>query len=204
MTDNVLQSFCERCGTRYTSSVPTSPPAAEENKSVLGRFGRRGQEKATENEPPTPSTASPSSDAFAGTFHFCMDCRQYVCTKCWNTAGGGCLTDRPPKPRARSHHRRRPAPPVRSQQREQTLVSSARSARPATSGGTELDEWGRPRKAPPEPTRDEAPKTTFAPSSTPGVAWSSRTRSVLRPRPRKGARRTRHRRPPSTSAPAAA
>src|SRR3990172_1329167 len=42
MTDTVLQSFCERCGTRYTVEVPQEKP--EPPPSVLGRFKRKAPE----------------------------------------------------------------------------------------------------------------------------------------------------------------
>ena len=96
MTDAQLQSFCERCGTRYTSDVPIQAPPPESGKSRLSRFAKRGSDDSAEVQPPTPATASPAADAFAATFHFCMDCRQYVCTKCWNSEAGGCLSDHPP------------------------------------------------------------------------------------------------------------
>ena len=31
-------------------------------------------------------------DAFHKTFNFCLNCRQYTCGNCWNTAEGRCLT----------------------------------------------------------------------------------------------------------------
>ncbi|MGD8485712.1 MAG: hypothetical protein PVH07_03650, partial [Chloroflexota bacterium] len=95
MSETVLQSFCERCGTRYTSTVPESKPAAEEGRGVLARFGRRSSKEKPPEPEPTPSSTDPSSDHFAGTFHFCMDCRQYTCSKCWNAEGGACLSCQP-------------------------------------------------------------------------------------------------------------
>ncbi len=96
MTDPVLQSFCERCGTRYTFSQPeaTSP---EQPKSKLGLFGRRVPREPSEAVPAATPSQPLSAERFAGTFHFCLDCRQYVCTECWNQEGGGCLTCRAPK-----------------------------------------------------------------------------------------------------------
>ena len=34
-------------------------------------------------------------DAFHKTFNFCMSCRQYTCSNCWNTAEGRCLSCAP-------------------------------------------------------------------------------------------------------------
>jgi hypothetical protein len=39
--------------------------------------------------------ASAQLEAFHQTFNFCMDCRQYTCTDCWNQAEGRCQTCAP-------------------------------------------------------------------------------------------------------------
>ena len=39
--------------------------------------------------------ASAQLEAFHQTFNFCMDCRQYTCTDCWNQAEGRCLSCAP-------------------------------------------------------------------------------------------------------------
>ena len=142
MTDARLQAFCERCGTRYTSDAPVQPPPAESGKGRLGRLARRGADKP-EEQAPTVSTASPSADAFAGTFHFCMDCRQYVCNKCWNTEGNGCISDRPP-------NRGGQAVTGEAAMASPFAARNFRSSLSAGSSGTpsgDVDEWGRPRQA---------------------------------------------------------
>ena len=169
MTDTVLQSFCERCGTRYTFSEPEAKPP-EESRTRRGWLGRRAPEEAAD---PVVSTASPSSEQFAGTFHFCMDCRQYTCTKCWNPEAGGCLSCRPP------YRAGEPAvdaaaatSPFAAHDNPSTWPSDdlgraggAADPTPAstprqsdtTSNATELDEWGRPRRSEEkaeEPTSD--------------------------------------------------
>ncbi|MEX1295163.1 MAG: hypothetical protein AB1Z67_03225, partial [Candidatus Limnocylindrales bacterium] len=178
MTDNVLQSFCERCGTRYTSSAPEPAPAPEAGKSRFGRFGRRGQDKAAAEPQPSAPATSPASDAFAGTFHFCMDCRQYVCTNCWNAEAGGCLTDRPPGRDARSTTgdavKASPFAAGGYTPSWGSRASSGSSAASAASG--DLDEWGRPRK-PQAPKADEEEKkenVEFQPELDPwrGVVFS--------------------------------
>jgi hypothetical protein len=96
MTDTVLQSFCERCGTRYTFAEPQEAKP-EGGRSKLGRFGRRAPEPQGDSDgKPSVSTTLPSSDHFKGTFHFCLDCRQYTCVNCWNPAKGGCISCHPP------------------------------------------------------------------------------------------------------------
>ena len=99
MTESVVQSFCERCGTRYTHTEQHEQP--EEPTGVLGRFKRKPPVETPVQ--PTVSTSLPSSDRFKGTFHFCMECRQYTCTNCWNPSEGHCIGCRPlgsPKPPA--------------------------------------------------------------------------------------------------------
>ena len=39
--------------------------------------------------------AAAQMEAFHQTFNFCMDCRQYTCTSCWNEVDGRCLTCAP-------------------------------------------------------------------------------------------------------------
>ena len=92
MTDTVLQSFCERCGTRYTFNE--TEQKADPGRSKLGRLGRRGSQEAADE--PSVSTALPSSEQFDGTFHFCLECRQYACANCWNAQEGYCVGCRPP------------------------------------------------------------------------------------------------------------
>ena len=104
MTEILTESFCERCGTRYTfeSSAP--------RKSRLGRvrmlskgvrnfvmsdessFSEAMAEARSEEE--LAATAH-QLDAFHQTFNFCLTCRQYTCGDCWNTAEGRCLTCAP-------------------------------------------------------------------------------------------------------------
>ncbi len=185
MTDTLLQAFCERCGTRYTSSAPEPPPAVESGKSRLGLFGRRGQDQQPEEERPAVSNASPSSDAFAGTFHFCMDCRQYVCTKCWNNDAGGCLTDRPPQRAGETASSgsamRRPFAA-----RADTLPwkAGAGGVR-ASSDGVELDEWGRPRKKEQAAPAEDVAKPAFGAELDPwrGVVFTDEERNASSPAP---------------------
>ena len=132
MTDPVLQSFCERCGTRYTATDPHGKPADTGGKGMLARFGRRGSEESAPEADPTPLTTSPASDAFADIFSFCMDCRQYTCNKCWNEEAHACLTCRPPG------SVRETGSSVLSGGVVASGSGAGRAARPA------VDEWGRP------------------------------------------------------------
>jgi hypothetical protein len=90
MTDNVIQSFCERCGARFTQPAPVERPAPP--AGMLGRFRRRNPDL---EGTPADGSALPISDAFKDTFHFCLGCRRYNCPECWNEQAGHCLSCRP-------------------------------------------------------------------------------------------------------------
>jgi hypothetical protein len=103
MPEILTESFCERCGTRYTfeSAAP---------KARLGRFKTLSKglknfvlDDATSldealasarNDESRESTAQ-QLDAFHKAFNFCMSCRQYTCANCWNEAEGECLSCSP-------------------------------------------------------------------------------------------------------------
>ncbi len=104
MTEILTESFCERCGTRYTfeSSAP--------RRSRLGRvrtfskgvrnfvmsddasFSEAMADARSELE---MSATAHQLDAFHQTFNFCLTCRQYTCGNCWNQTEGRCLTCAP-------------------------------------------------------------------------------------------------------------
>ena len=103
MTEILTESFCERCGTRYTFET-----ARPQNS----RFGRaRTLTKGLRNfvlsdDPLSVAMADARGeeeraatalqlDAFHKTFNFCLSCRQYTCSNCWNTEEGRCLSCSP-------------------------------------------------------------------------------------------------------------
>ncbi len=103
MTEILTESFCERCGTRYTFE------SAQPRKRLTGvRVLSRGLKNfvmadgtsmdeamaAARSETDREATAS-QLDAFHKTFNFCMSCRQYTCPNCWNEAEARCLTCAP-------------------------------------------------------------------------------------------------------------
>ncbi|MFL5726156.1 MAG: hypothetical protein ACJ77F_07435 [Chloroflexota bacterium] len=106
MPEILTESFCERCGTRYT--FESAAPA--KTKRGIGRFkttakGLRNYVMsddtsldeamaAARNDDEREQTAQ-QLDAFHSTFNFCMTCRQYTCGNCWNTVEGRCLTCAP-------------------------------------------------------------------------------------------------------------
>jgi hypothetical protein len=104
MAEILTESFCERCGTRYTFQ------AGAPRRRGIGRIRTltRGvknfvandnasfaeaMEAAREDEERTASAQQ--LDAFHETFNFCMGCRQYTCRNCWNSDAGECLSCAP-------------------------------------------------------------------------------------------------------------
>lgn len=105
MTDTITDSFCERCGTRYTFEKADRP-----RRVRLGRVRvlTRGLTTFVANDglPMAEAMAAARNDveraalsnqldAFHKTFNFCMTCRQYTCPSCWNEIAGECLTCAP-------------------------------------------------------------------------------------------------------------
>jgi hypothetical protein len=103
MTEILTESFCERCGTRYTFESDR-PRARLKGVRVLSRGlknfvlsdGSSIDEAmaAARSEADRDSTAH-QLDAFHKTFSFCMSCRQYACANCWNEPESRCLSCAP-------------------------------------------------------------------------------------------------------------
>lgn len=104
MTEILTESFCERCGTRYTFE-PVK--ARRKPLSRIGTLGRGIRHFVSEpgssldeafavarSEQEQRSTAN-ALEAFHRTFNFCLSCRQYTCADCWNTVEGRCLSCAP-------------------------------------------------------------------------------------------------------------
>ncbi len=103
MTEILTESFCERCGTRYTFET------ARPQNSRLGRArtftkGLRNYVLSDDSLSEAMADARGEEelaatvlqlDAFHKTFNFCMSCRQYTCANCWHTEEGRCLTCAP-------------------------------------------------------------------------------------------------------------
>src|SRR4051794_37304994 len=104
MAEILTESFCERCGTRYTFES-TGP---KRNKLGRVRTLSKGLRNYVLSDETTLSealadarsdddraTSAVQLDAFHKTFNFCMSCRQYTCANCWNIPEGRCLTCAP-------------------------------------------------------------------------------------------------------------
>jgi hypothetical protein len=154
MPEILTESFCERCGTRYTfeSAAP---------KARLGRFKTLSKglknfvlDDATSLDEALASARSDESrestaqqlDAFHKTFNFCMSCRQYTCPNCWNEAEGQCQSCSPMGLSPAWSRGDASAPP-------------AWPTAPAEPAGIEAVAWPTTDRRPamPEPTPDEVP-----------------------------------------------
>ena len=104
MPEILTESFCERCGTRYTFE------AAEPKGKRLGKLKvlSKGFVNFVTNDETSLDEAFAEArsdeqreltnqqlDAFHQTFQFCMSCRQYTCANCWNETESRCLSCAP-------------------------------------------------------------------------------------------------------------
>jgi hypothetical protein len=104
MSEILTESFCERCGTRYTFESAQPRGARLKGIRVMSRGLRNfvmsddtsmdEAMAAARNETDREQTAQ-QLDAFHKTFNFCMSCRQYTCANCWNDLDGRCLSCAP-------------------------------------------------------------------------------------------------------------
>jgi hypothetical protein len=112
MTEILTESFCERCGTRYTfqTAVPGRrrikrlKMLSKGLKHVLSDETTLEEAFADARGDEERAISSGQLDAFHQTFNFCMSCRQYTCENCWNGPENLCLTCSP------DLSRRSPAP----------------------------------------------------------------------------------------------
>ena len=105
MPEILTESFCERCGTRYTfeSAAPRKTRRLGQIKTlskgmknwVMSDDTSLDEAMAAARNDDDRELTSHQLDAFHATFNFCMTCRQYTCGNCWNTAEGRCLTCAP-------------------------------------------------------------------------------------------------------------
>jgi hypothetical protein len=104
MTEILTESFCERCGTRYTFEVarPQTSRIVRVRAFTKGvrnfvlsddsSFSEAMAEARGEEE---RAATSLQLDEFHKTFNFCLSCRQYTCGNCWNDIEGRCLSCAP-------------------------------------------------------------------------------------------------------------
>jgi hypothetical protein len=104
MPEILTESFCERCGTRYTFESATPRGAKLKGIKVLSR-GLKNFVMSDDTSMDEAMAAARSEtdrevtthqlDAFHKTFNFCMSCRQYTCGNCWNEVENQCLSCSP-------------------------------------------------------------------------------------------------------------
>lgn len=103
MAEILTESFCERCGSRYTfeSEVPRGRLRGVRvltrgfKNFVLDDKTSIDEAMAAARDDTDRALTAHQLEAFHKTFNFCMQCRQYICPNCWNDADGKCLTCAP-------------------------------------------------------------------------------------------------------------
>jgi len=105
MPEILTESFCERCGTRYTfeSVAPRKTRKLGQFKTlskgvknwVMSDDSSLDEAMAAARSDEDRALTAHQLDAFHSTFNFCMNCRQYTCANCWNQAEGRCLSCAP-------------------------------------------------------------------------------------------------------------
>ncbi len=104
MPELLTESFCERCGTRYTfeSAAPRGPrlkglkvASRGLRNFVMSDDTSMDEAMAAARNDADREQTSQQLEAFHKTFNFCMDCRQYTCANCWNEGEGRCLSCAP-------------------------------------------------------------------------------------------------------------
>ena len=104
MAEILTESFCERCGTRYTFEAAASRRRAFGRIRTLSRGVKNfvanddalfSDAMAAAREEDARGASMQQLDAFHRTFNFCMSCRQYTCRNCWNAGVGECLSCAP-------------------------------------------------------------------------------------------------------------
>ena len=106
MLDTLTESFCERCGTRYEFEAPEKLTTTRKARGVISGLKNyiMSQDSLSDSvndamRSQAEVLASKQLDAFHDSFSFCIDCRQYTCTNCWNDDAGRCQSCQPlPQP----------------------------------------------------------------------------------------------------------
>jgi len=97
MPEALTESFCERCGTRYEFPAPAKLNTLRKTRGLVSGFKNYilsqdalsdTIEDAIRSE--EEILAARQLEAFHAAFNFCIDCRQYACTNCWNESSGRC------------------------------------------------------------------------------------------------------------------
>ena len=103
MPELLTESFCERCGTRYTFEAAHQRVRLKGVKTLSRGFKNFVMSDDTSLDEAMAAARNETDrevtghqlDAFHQTFNFCMSCRQYTCPNCWNEAEARCLSCAP-------------------------------------------------------------------------------------------------------------
>jgi hypothetical protein len=97
MPEALTESFCERCGTRYEFAAPTQLNTLRKTRGLISGLKNyiMSQDALSDAvgdamRAEETTLASQQLEAFHDSFNFCIDCRQYTCTNCWNDDAGRC------------------------------------------------------------------------------------------------------------------
>ncbi len=102
MLDTLTESFCERCGTRYEFGAPKKLTSIRKTRGVISGLKNyiMSQDSLSDSvndamRSQAEGLAARQLDAFHTSFSFCINCRQYTCVNCWNSAAGLCQSCEP-------------------------------------------------------------------------------------------------------------
>ncbi|MEO8246693.1 MAG: hypothetical protein ABI622_06180, partial [Chloroflexota bacterium] len=102
MPEALTESFCERCGTRYEFTAPTRLNPLRRGRGLVTGLKNyiMSQDALSDTvgdamRSEADTLAATQLDAFHSAFNFCIDCRQYTCTNCWNDGAGRCRSCAP-------------------------------------------------------------------------------------------------------------
>lgn len=99
MAPTLTESFCERCGTRYTFRASGGLRERLAGAATMGRglrllvTGRAslGSSIAAARADVAREASASQLDAFQRTFRYCLGCGRYVCAGCWREPAGRCV-----------------------------------------------------------------------------------------------------------------
>ena len=99
MPEALTESFCERCGTRYEFPAPAKLNTLRKTRGLVSGFKNyiMSQDALSDTIEDAMRSeeevlAAHQLEAFHAAFNFCINCRQYACTNCWNESVGRCRT----------------------------------------------------------------------------------------------------------------
>jgi len=102
MLDTLTESFCERCGTRYEFGAPEKLTPIRKTRGVISGLKNyiMSQDSLSDSvndamRSQAERLAARQLDAFHTSFSFCINCRQYTCSNCWNGPAGLCQSCEP-------------------------------------------------------------------------------------------------------------